>query len=206
MQAIARANRVNEGKNDGLIVGYCSILRNLCKALATFAGQTGAKPVDPNNPLPEVNPAGPTEKLLEELKETADLARGFLTERNVRLTDLVEKEGFEKNKAIADVKEAVNEDDENRKRFGIHARALFRKYKACMTLPEIRDFRDTYEVVNIIYKSLESDHEQADITEINKDLRQIVDEAILPRDDNLRQECKLYDISKIDFERLRKEL
>ncbi len=38
MQAIARANRVNEGKNNGLIVDYCGILKNLRKALATFAG------------------------------------------------------------------------------------------------------------------------------------------------------------------------
>ena len=34
MQAIARANRVNEGKNNGLIVDYCGILRHLRKALA----------------------------------------------------------------------------------------------------------------------------------------------------------------------------
>ena len=38
MQAIARANRVNEGKNNGLIVDYCGILRHLRSALATFAG------------------------------------------------------------------------------------------------------------------------------------------------------------------------
>ncbi len=38
MQAIARANRINEGKNNGLIVDYCGILKNLRKALATFAG------------------------------------------------------------------------------------------------------------------------------------------------------------------------
>ncbi len=37
MQAIARANRVYEEKNNGLIVDYCGILKNLRKALATFA-------------------------------------------------------------------------------------------------------------------------------------------------------------------------
>ncbi len=44
MQAIARANRVNEGKNNGLIVDYCGILKNLRKALATFAGQGDGGP------------------------------------------------------------------------------------------------------------------------------------------------------------------
>lgn len=205
MQAIARANRVDEGKNNGLIVDYCGILRNLRKALATFAGQTGTQPVDPNNPPPEVDPAGPTDKLLEELEEAAALVRGFLSERGVRLEDIVEKEGFERNKTIADAKEAVNEGDETRKRFEIIARALFRKYKACMTLSEVRDYRRAYEAVNIIYKSLQSDREQADITEIIGDLRQIVDEAIQPRDTNLREERPLYDISQIDFRRLREE-
>jgi len=46
MQAIARANRVNEGKNNGLIVDYCGILKNLRKALATFAGHQGSGLID----------------------------------------------------------------------------------------------------------------------------------------------------------------
>ena len=53
MQAIARANRINEGKNNGLIVDYCGILKHLRKALATFAGtQAGGLggEVDPTRP------------------------------------------------------------------------------------------------------------------------------------------------------------
>ena len=42
MQAIARANRVKEGKNNGLIVDYCGILKNL-QTLSTFAGHTGGE-------------------------------------------------------------------------------------------------------------------------------------------------------------------
>ena len=41
MQAIARANRVHEGKNNGLIVDYSGILKNLRSALATFARAHG---------------------------------------------------------------------------------------------------------------------------------------------------------------------
>jgi type I restriction enzyme, R subunit len=39
MQAIARANRVNDGKNNGLIVDYGGILKSLRKALATSPGK-----------------------------------------------------------------------------------------------------------------------------------------------------------------------
>ncbi|MCB0811517.1 MAG: type I restriction endonuclease subunit R, partial [Flavobacteriales bacterium] len=44
MQAIARANRVYEGKVNGLIVDYNGITRNLREALATFAGKDGTQP------------------------------------------------------------------------------------------------------------------------------------------------------------------
>ncbi|MDN5869948.1 MAG: DUF3387 domain-containing protein [Nitrococcus sp.] len=143
--------------------------------------------------------------MLDALREAVALIRGFLAERGVRLEDIVEKEGFDKNKAIADAKEAVNEDDETRKRFEILARALFRKYKACMMLPEVRDYRRPYAAVNIVYRSLQADREQADITEIIQDLRRIVDEAIQPRGANQHSPRPVYDISRIDFKRLREE-
>ncbi|MDZ7808349.1 MAG: hypothetical protein U5K71_14730 [Gracilimonas sp.] len=37
MQTIARANRVFEGKNNGMIVDYVGVFRHLQKALATYA-------------------------------------------------------------------------------------------------------------------------------------------------------------------------
>ena len=72
MQAIARANRVNEGKNNGLIVDYCGILRHLRKALATFAG---ARPGDGSGDGGEVDPARPAAELLADLAEAIALVR-----------------------------------------------------------------------------------------------------------------------------------
>ncbi|MCK4304840.1 MAG: type I restriction endonuclease subunit R, partial [Candidatus Eisenbacteria sp.] len=62
MQAIARANRVYEGKNNGLIVDYCGILKNLRKALATFAGHTDGGHGEEG----ELDPTRPEEELLAE--------------------------------------------------------------------------------------------------------------------------------------------
>ena len=69
MQAIARANRVFEGKNNGLIVDYCGILKNLRKALATFAGHQGPTNVDDPTVPPEVDPVKPEEELLADLRK-----------------------------------------------------------------------------------------------------------------------------------------
>src|SRR5690606_16580335 len=132
MQAIARANRVKDGKENGLIVDYCGILKNLRKALATFGGHAGE-----DTPPPEVDPLKPDTDLLAELDEAIGLVRGFLSERSVSLDRLIESEGFDRNAALVAAKEAINADDEDRKRFEIIARAVFAKFKACLTMPEV---------------------------------------------------------------------
>ena len=71
MQAIARANRVNEGKNNGLIVDYCGILKHLRKALATFAG------TQPEGEGGETDPARPDEELLADLAEAICIGAGI---------------------------------------------------------------------------------------------------------------------------------
>lgn len=116
MQAIARANRVNEGKNNGLIVDYCGILKNLRKALATFAGTgDGAR----SNPGGETEPAKPEEELLANLAEAITFVRAFLSERNASLDGIMNQTGFARNAAILAAKEAANENDATRKRFEV---------------------------------------------------------------------------------------
>ena len=77
MQAIARANRVNEGKNNGLIVDYCGTLRHLRKALATFAGARPGGDGDGGDGG-GFGPARPNEELLADLAEAIALVRAFL--------------------------------------------------------------------------------------------------------------------------------
>jgi type I restriction enzyme R subunit len=73
MQAIARANRVNDGKNNGVIVDYGGILKSLRKALATFAGESGE-----GTGGGEIDPVRPEEELLDALRETIASVRAFL--------------------------------------------------------------------------------------------------------------------------------
>lgn len=196
MQAIARANRVNAGKNNGLIVDYCGILKNLRKALATFAGSVSKQ---------DEEPARPSEELLADLDETISLVRGFLNERGFRLEEITEKTGFARNAAIIAAKEAVNENDETRKRFEVMAREAFKKFKACLTVNGINRYRHAYDAINIVYKSLQDDREKADITDILRALHIVVDAAITTKETSAAGGRAAYDISKIDFDRLRKE-
>ena len=197
MQAIARANRVNEGKNNGLIVDYCGILTHLRKALATFAGtQTDGGTIDP---------ARPNEELLSDLAEAIALVRTFLNERGAPLDDVLQTSGFGRNAAIVACKEAANENDEARKRFEVLCREVFKKFRACLTVSGVSVYRAERDAINIIYKSLQQDREQADISAIIRTLHQVVDEAIEVRPDSVTEKQEPYDISRIDFERLKHE-
>ncbi len=197
MQAIARANRVNEGKNNGLILDYCGILTHLRKALATFAGtRTDGGAIDP---------ARPNEELLSDLAETIALVRTFLNDRGAPLDDVLQTSGFGRNAAIVACKEAANENDESRKRFEVLCREVFKKFRACLNVSGVNVYRAERDAVNIIYKSLQQDRERADISAIIRTLHQVVDGAIEVRPDSVTEKQEPYDISRIDFERLKHE-
>jgi type I restriction enzyme R subunit len=201
MQAIARANRVYEGKNNGLIVDYCGILKNLRKALATFAG---TKDTGHGGGGGTEDPTKPEEELLDELKEAIGFVRSFLTGRGASLEDIKNQSGFARNGAIIKAKEAANENDETRKRFEVMCREVFAKFRSCITMDGVNEYRDDRDAINIIYKSLQDDREQADISDIIRELHQVVEGAITTRD-TTGVASAVYDISKIDFERLRQE-
>ena len=194
MQAIARANRVNEGKNNGLIVDYCGILKNLRRALATFAGSGK-----------ELEPARPDEDLLADLAEAIALVRTFLAERGASLDEIISWTGFERNAAIIAAKEAANENDETRKRFEIMCRAVFTKFRACINVDGINAHRRDYDAIAIIYRSLQQDRDRADIAGIMRRLHEVVNGAIETWSDSVTEETEPYDISRIDFDRLRQE-
>jgi type I restriction enzyme, R subunit len=206
MQAIARANRIHEGKNNGLIVDYCGILKNLRKALATFAGHTGEGTIGGDGePPPETDPVRPEEELLADLEESIEAVKAYLEGHGFRLQDINDKTGFERNRAIIDAKEAVNQNDETRKRFEIMCREVFKKFKACLTIKGVNSYRHAYDAINIIYKSLKEDVEKADISDIIRELHKIIAETVETRSPRGVEEDKLYDISKIDFDRLKQE-
>ena len=199
MQAIARANRVHEGKNNGLIVDYCGILKHLRKALATFAG------TQPEGEGGKIDPAQPNEELLEEMVEAIGLVRGYLSERKASLDDVIHLSGFARNGAIIACKEAANENDETRKHFEVVCREVFKKFKACINIPGVNAHRNDRDAINIIYKSLQQDREEADISGIIRRLHEVVDEAIEVHPEQIKEGKAPYDISQIDFNRLKEE-
>ena len=202
MQAIARANRVNEGKNNGLIVDYCGVLKHLRRALATFAG---ARDGDGGGGGGH-DPVRPDEELLASLAEAIALVRDFLVRAEAPLDDVILKQGFARNAAIVACKEAANENDETRKRFEALCREVFRKFRACINVRGVNAHRADRDAIDVVYRSLQRDREQADISDIIRKLHEVVDAAIdVQVDRNGDDDPIPYDISAIDFDRLKRE-
>ena len=200
MQAIARANRVNEGKNNGLIVDYCGVLKHLRRALATFAGTRSGGEGGGG----EIDPARPHEELLADLAEAVAMVRHFLKDGGAPLDDVIHKEGFARNAAIVACKEVANENDETRKRFEVLCREVFKKFKACINVKGVNAHRADRDAIDVVYRNLQSDREKADISDIIRILQGVVDEAIGLRGNRVGDR-QPYDISAIDFDRLKRE-
>ena len=175
MQAIARANRVYEGKNNGLIVDYCGILAELRQALATFAVRPDAESGEET-----VDPVRPQEQLIADLAEAIDEVRAYLAQRGFDLDDVAGSESFARIAAIEQAKEAVNENDESRKRFELLALTVDRKYRACINLPEQSQYRLAEASIDIIYKALQEDVLDPDVTKIMARLQPVIDAAVGP--------------------------
>jgi len=139
------------------------------------------------------------------LAEAIALVRAFLADRHAALDDVIRKSGFERNAAIVACKEAANENDETRKRFEVMCREVFKKFKACINVQGVNAHRADRDAINIVYKSLQQDREKADITDIIRQLHQVVDEAIENQPNPPSKESGPYDISRIDFDRLKRE-
>jgi len=200
MQAIARANRVYEGKTNGLIVDYCGILKNLRAALKDYVqGQEGQDNHE------NIDPTKPESELLENLVAAIDAVRIFLGDRQASLSDIIENTDLALNVAIAAAKEAANQSERTRKQLEILCRDVFNKFQACINNPEVSQYRNSYNAIKFLYKLLQQDREQADISDILRQLQAIVNESITVQTNRASELTPIYDISQIDFDRLRAE-
>ena len=120
MQAIARANRVFEGKSNGLIIDYVGVVKALRKALADYTATAGG---DISDPTPD------KEKLLARIFELLKEITDYMHQQGFDLTALIYSNGFEKLALMQAGANAMCTSEEIKKRFEITARELFKLFK-----------------------------------------------------------------------------
>lgn len=196
MQTIARANRVNEGKSNGLIVDYAGIVKALRKALADYTNNVSSRQTDPTIDKSE---------LLNRIIEIIAKTETFLNGVNAPLAKVVESKGFDKIAAIQDTANAVCSTIENKKTFFAHAAELSRLIKYTNREDLTSDSRDKYNAIDAIARNLKAKRRHVTNIDLMVQLNQIVNEYVQMDNSLDGDNSKQFDISKINFDLLRRE-
>jgi len=196
MQAIARANRVSEGKSNGLVLDYVGIVKALRKALATYTNNpSGNKTNDPT-----IN----KDELLNKIFETIEKSKELLKQNGFELKQLVEADSFKKLSLVLKAADAVSVNDETRKKFITLSNELIRLCKYIEREAITYEKRQEKNAITAIHDELQKKKTHVDITDLMVQINQIMNEYIsVEVSDN--KESRQLDISKINFELLRKE-
>ena len=202
MQAIARANRISEGKNNGLIVDYIETYTSLLSALAIYG--TGGKAV-PDGEQPEA-PVKPKEVLVRQLEEALEATESFLSaEVNFDLQELILADALYKIAALEKAVNAVYTNDETKQKFQILAREVFIKYKALQPDKALNQYKSRKNAIDVIYTAIEKNIESADVADLMRKIQDVVDKSIdlLIKEPN-PDEAPIIDLSELNFEKLKK--
>ena len=199
MQTIARANRVAEGKTNGLIIDYIGIVKALRQALADYTANPGGE--GGNDPTID------KKELIQHVLETIAAATAFLNEHEFELKNLIEADNFFKLFLLKEAANAMCETAEIRKTYCTYATTLLKLWKYLDRediTPEMKQQKDAIEA---IYKELQKKRKHADITDLSVAINNIVNEhlqiegTMVAESDTSRR----FDISGINFDLLRRE-
>ena len=198
MQTIARANRVSEGKSNGLIVDYIGIVKALRKALADYT-------VSKNSPA-GVDPTVDKTELIQRIRTVIGETDGFLAEHGFRLQELVDAQDFEKMSLVQDAVNAMCETLETKKTFQTYASELARLFRYADRDDVDDAVRARKNAILAIYEGLQQKRKHADNTDLMVQINGIVNEYIhVEKPDQEAAPSRQFDISKIDFDLLSRE-
>lgn len=199
MQTIARANRVAEGKSNGLIIDYIGIVKALRKALADYTANAGG--------LGGADPTVDKEKLIARISDTVAKTETFLSERKIDLGLLIAAEGFAKLSYLQDAANAVCGSIEDKKSFSTYASELKRLMKYTDRDDVTGHMRRQCEAIAAIYGMLQKKRKHTDTTDLMVEINAIINDyvEIEPQQPNAITAPPRFDISAIDFDLLRRE-
>lgn len=212
MQTIARANRVIEGKKNGLVIDYFGVFRNLQIALADYAEGTKGKSTDD---ITKEYPAKEFEELLDLLKEAIHEAKVFCKSLAIDIETIINlgEKGFKEIELFQTYANIILNNDANKKQLGLFVNTIVTLYDSAKPevydFPEIKKHRDIFQYLrDVVDRNVEQDEA---IERAKKKINELLDTSILSKGD-LVEDSKLgftidpskqIDLSKLDFALLR---
>jgi len=215
MQTIARANRVTSWKIDGVekkngeIIDYYGVFRNMKKALKDYAQGPGEEP-----------PVQDKTALLKLLDDAILEGVAFCRTKGILIDGLLESEDvFKKLEDFQRHADTLISKDESRKGFAIHENTMTSLYEACK--PEVLGKAVVRKVAVFQYLRgiIDAIIEQQDLDAVSKKIGELLDASVVVDESHaptvqerkakpgfaIIQRGKTWDLSKIDFEKLKAE-
>ncbi|MCA3167359.1 MAG: type I restriction endonuclease subunit R, partial [Burkholderiales bacterium] len=202
MQAIARVNRVGGGKKHGLIIDYNGMIKSLRRALATFAqGDRGGSGKGDGEQYSLRDDA----EALAEYANSLKAATEFLMDLGFDVDELIQAKGFDKQQQILLAVNLLCESDERRKTYQVIVEDVQARHRGLFPHPGLFDFDATESAVSAINNKLQEARVSPDVSALLQDLHDVVDVAVATNTPALKTPAIRYDLSNIDFSRLRAE-
>lgn len=213
MQTIARANRVIEGKKNGLVIDYFGVFRNLKKALAAYAEGTKGKKDDDSE---DEYPAKEFEELLYLLDQAILEAKVFCKELGADLDLILEmnEKGFKEIELFQEFADLILAKDEHRKQLGLFVNTIVSLYDSAQpevyAFPHVKKNRD---ILQYLRKVVDRNIDQDEAVErAKKKIEDLLDSSVIGKGDLQESHAEYYldeskqiDLSKLNFESLRTE-
>ena len=201
MQTIARANRVFKEKQNGLIVDYIGVFRNLEQALAIYGTSAVSDAEDDGMPI------HPRQNQVDELRQSIRVMIDFLKEHGVDFNAIRASKGFKREAAKYDAIERLLSHNEITKQFFNQVKQINRLYKALLPHAEAAEFDGSRRLLNVIAEAILNDVPDADVAQINTQIEDILDDSIITAqyviEASATDVSRRIDISQIDFDELR---
>ncbi len=201
MQTIARANRVWRDKQNGLIVDYVGVFRNLQKALAIYGAAQGET-------QPEVSPVHKKEELVNQLREIISATTDFCLERNVNPATIQDARGFERVKLVDDAVAVLVVNDDTRRAYLSRAGYLDGLFKSLLPDAAANEFGPICKVFRVIADKIRLEIPPVDISEVMAEIEALLNQSIAADAYEMppvADQNRYVDLSQIDFEALREK-
>lgn len=199
MQTIARANRVSEGKSNGLIVDYIGIVKALRKALADYTANVGGNGT--------ADPTVDKSELINRIIETIEKAKSFLANKDFNLETLINAYDFKKLSYLQEAANAVCGSIEDKKTYTTYAAELNRLMKYTDRDDITEHPHKQYEAIAAIYSELQKKRKHINTVDLMIQINSIISAQVEIQQTPMmvREEPRRFDISAIDFDLLRRE-
>lgn len=208
MQAIARANRVYLGKPCGIIVDYVNVFKYMKEALRDYA--TGDDEDD--------FPAKDMNQLVGMLNDSIAEGDSFLKGIGIDLEKIIEEENtLDRLDQLREAYNSIVEFDENKDRFKVITNTMINLYES--SKPEIFEMHWTnpnFSPLAYLHGLLHNTIDDEKVNRARRRMQQVLDGSVTANQFVVKEDAasynyaikgtKVIDLSKMDFDQLRKEI